>query len=131
MMRRASTKQECSPETFLLAVFKVLVNRLTGQEDLVVAIPAAGQTAAWLKQESGSGALVGHCVNFLPVRSYCRTHLTFTDYLKTLETVVLDACKHQSFTYGSLLAKMRSSAGSWPYASRVSRVSPGPSCNGI
>ena len=106
MMRRASAKQECSAETFLLAVFKVLVNRLTGQEDLVVAIPAAGQTAAWLKQESGSGALVGHCVNFLPVRSYCRTHLTFTDYLKTLETVVLNACKHQSFTYGSLLAKM-------------------------
>ena len=106
MMRRASAKQECSPETFLLAVFKVLANRLTGQEDLVVALPAVGQTAAWLKQESGSGALVGHCVNFLPVRSYCRTHLTFTHYLKTLETVVLNACKHQSFTYGSLLAKM-------------------------
>ena len=106
MIRTASTKQGCTPQTYLLAVFKVLVNRVTGQQDLVVAIPAAGQTAAWLQQRNGNGGLVGHCVNFLPVRSYCERDLTFTDYLKALDNIVLDSYKYQNFTYGSLLTRM-------------------------
>ncbi len=81
-IRTASTRQNCSPQALPLAVFKVLVTRLTGQEDLVVAIPAAGQTATWLRHGNGNDGLVGNCVNFVPVRSSCRTDLTFTDYLK-------------------------------------------------
>ena len=37
-------------------------SRLTGQADLVVGIPAAGQSAG------GHEAVVGHCVNLLPLR---------------------------------------------------------------
>ncbi len=106
MIKRVSTRQGCTPQTYLLAVFKVLVSRVTGQQDLVVAIPAAGQTAAWLQQRNGNGALVGHCVNFLPVRSNCEGDLTFTNYLKTLDNIVLDSYKYQNFTYGRLLTRM-------------------------
>ena len=46
----------------LLAGFDALLARLTGQDDLVVGIPAAGQAAAGLE------GLVGHCVSMLPLR---------------------------------------------------------------
>ncbi len=41
----------------------MLLHRLTGQADLVVGIPAAGQNA------DGLAGLVGHCVHMLPLRN--------------------------------------------------------------
>ena len=46
----------------LLCGFQGLLARLTGQSDIVVGVPAAAQSAA------GKPVLVGHCVNFLPLR---------------------------------------------------------------
>ena len=62
-IKRFGAQQGCTLFATLLAGFKVLLHRLTGQEDIVVGIPAAGQSL--LETE----ALVGHCVNFLPLRS--------------------------------------------------------------
>ena len=47
----------------LLAGFEVLLARLSGQEDVVVGVPAAGQSVG------GHDGLVGHCVNMLPLRA--------------------------------------------------------------
>ncbi|HXK17567.1 MAG TPA: condensation domain-containing protein, partial [Polyangiaceae bacterium] len=58
-VRRAGSKARASLFATLLAAFNVLVHRLTGQADLIVGIPAAGQAA------EGRNELVGHCVNML------------------------------------------------------------------
>ena len=49
----------------LLAAFEAFLYHQTGQDDLVLGLPAAGQS------QTGKNQLIGHCVN--PV-SY--THLT-------------------------------------------------------
>ena len=85
----------------LLAGFNLLLHRLTEQEDIVVGVPAAGQLAL------DTPDLVGHCVNFLPLRSRIKGDTPFFDYLAAVQSLVLDAYDHQSYTYGSLLQKLK------------------------
>lgn len=84
----------------LLAGFNVLLNRLSGQSDIVVAVPAAGQSMI------GEDRLVGHCANLLPVRSDVKPDESFADHLKRVKTTVLDAYDNQNYTYGLLVQKL-------------------------
>ena len=102
----------CSFVTTLMAAFEVLLHRLTGQDDIVVGLPAAGQAA------TGNYRLVGHCVNLLPLRSFPTHDLSFLQYLKQHKEAVLDALEHQRLTFGSLLKKIAIQRD----ASRVSLV---------
>ena len=99
-LRTLSKKLGTSFVTTLLAVFEVLLHQVTRQDDLVVGLPAAGQSAA------GLGTVVGHCVNLLPLRSRPTGQTPFADYLRTRRTALFDALEHQQFTYGQLLARL-------------------------
>ena len=99
-LKSMGAKNGASFFTTLLAAFKVLLFRLSGQDDLVVGIPAAGQSVG------GHDTLVGHCVNVLPLRSRLDPGLRFDEVLKALRTTMLDAYEHQQYTYGTLLQKL-------------------------
>ncbi|RYZ38900.1 MAG: non-ribosomal peptide synthetase, partial [Myxococcaceae bacterium] len=99
-LKRVGARHGGSFFTTLLAGFKALLHRLTGLEDVVVAIPAAGQSVAGLKD------LVGHCVNALPLRSNVSADAPFTQVLKQLRTTMLDAYEHQEYTFGTLLKQL-------------------------
>ncbi|MFL9484062.1 non-ribosomal peptide synthetase [Chitinophagaceae bacterium LWZ2-11] len=86
--------------TTLLAAFEIYIARLTGQEDIVLAFPAAGQPFA------NNHNLVGHCVNLLPIRSRSRKNISFVEYLKERRSAILDAYEYRPFTLGSLLKKL-------------------------
>ncbi|MEH1889296.1 MAG: amino acid adenylation domain-containing protein [Nostoc sp.] len=99
-LKQLGTKLGCSFMTTILGGFEVWLHRMTGQNDLVVGIPAAGQAAL------GQYNLVGHCVNLLPLRSQINGEKSFSDYLQTRRSAVLDAYDHQQFTFGSLVKKL-------------------------
>ncbi|HWO17375.1 MAG TPA: amino acid adenylation domain-containing protein [Kofleriaceae bacterium] len=82
----------------LLAAFDVLLHRLTGHQDLVVGIPAAGQNAT-----PGLESLVGHCVNMLPLRNKLARGERFADHVKAVRATMLDAYDHQDVTFGRVL----------------------------
>ncbi|MDB6121274.1 MAG: amino acid adenylation enzyme/thioester reductase family protein, partial [Pedosphaera sp.] len=105
-LKQASTQQGCTLFNYLLASFNVWLYRLTGQVDLTVGVPAAGQIAAQNGSAQDNKALIGHCVNLLPVRSNCDGDPSFKDYLKSIKRLVLDAYEHQHFTFGSLVSKL-------------------------
>jgi amino acid adenylation domain-containing protein len=86
--------------TTLLAAFEVFLQRLTGQDEIIIGLPAAGQPA------TDNYRLVGHCVNLLALRSYPSGDLSFRSYLKQRRTDILDAYDHQLYTFGSLLKKL-------------------------
>jgi len=86
--------------TTLLAAFEVFLYQLTGQDEIIVGLPAAGQSA------TGNFGLVGHCVNLLALRSFPNGDISFKSYLKQRKTDVLDAYDHQLYTFGSLLKKL-------------------------
>jgi amino acid adenylation domain-containing protein len=84
----------------LLAGYAALLHRLTGQDDLVIGIPAAGQNLA------DGHDLVGHCANLLPLRLKLDAAQPFAQLVKTARRTVLDAMDHQAFTFGTLLQKL-------------------------
>ncbi|HJW11402.1 MAG TPA: condensation domain-containing protein, partial [Albitalea sp.] len=59
-VRKLGAKAGASVFATLFSGFAATLHRLTGQDDLVIGVPAAGQSA------SGMTSLVGHCVNLLP-----------------------------------------------------------------
>jgi amino acid adenylation domain-containing protein len=99
-IKRFGAQQGCTLFATLLAGFKLLLHRLTGQEDIVVGIPAAGQSL--LETE----ALVGHCVNFLPLRTSMAGDPAVATLLSQVRGTLLNAYEHQNYTYGSLIKKL-------------------------
>jgi acyl transferase domain-containing protein len=81
----------------LLSTFATLLHRLTGQGDIVVGVPAAGQTMI------GCDELVGHCLTLLPIRLRPDGGLPFASFAKFVRQAVLDAYDHQDLTYGTLV----------------------------
>jgi amino acid adenylation domain-containing protein len=84
----------------LLGAFAATLHRLTGQDDIVVGIPASGQLARDMP------ALVGQCVNLLPLRIGVHAQQPFDALVAECGSTVLDALEHQSLTYGALLGKL-------------------------
>ncbi|NAS32280.1 amino acid adenylation domain-containing protein [Flavobacteriaceae bacterium R38] len=84
----------------LLAAFEVFLYGQTGQDDLVLGLPASGQSL------SGKTQLIGHCVNLLPLRSKLDSNMSFNQYLKKRKTAIFDAYEHQQFSFGQLLQKL-------------------------
>lgn len=96
-IKQFGARQGCTLFATLLAGFNALLHRLTGQTDIVIGIPAAGQSV--LDSES----LVGHYVNFLPIRTAIADDETGADLLARVRRTLLDAYDHQDYTYGSLI----------------------------
>ncbi len=99
-LQRVSSTHRCTLFTTMLGAFHVLLHRLGGQDEIVVGIAAAGQPAM------GNDSVVGHCLNFLPIRASLDGEKTFAAFLGTLKGDVLDAFEHQHFTLGALLQKL-------------------------
>src|SRR5437879_1740372 len=97
----SSARQKCTLFQTFLAAYYVLLRRLTGQEEVVVGIPTAERS------EEGNEKLVGHCINFLPLRSRLKPGTPFVDYLAELRTSFLSAFEHQNYTYGTLVQKLQ------------------------
>jgi amino acid adenylation domain-containing protein len=100
LIRRAGAQKGCTVFVSLLAGFQALLCRLSGQEETVIGIPAAGQ--ALLEDQ----VLVGHCVNFLPIRARVSPDMAAESLLLTAKKRLLDAYEHQSYTYGTLVRKL-------------------------
>ncbi len=98
--RKLGAAEHASLFTTMLAAFSALVHRLSGNEDVVVLIPSAGQAT------SGFSELVGHCVSALPIRLAVRSADAMSDLLKRTRSAMLDAIEHRHLTYGALVQKL-------------------------
>ena len=100
LVKAMGAKAGCSFVTTLLSAFEVFLHRVTGQNDIVLGLPAAGQSA------TGNYSLVGHCVNLLPLRTSFDGEISFLEYLKARKKQIFNDYEHQQFTFGSLLKKL-------------------------
>jgi amino acid adenylation domain-containing protein len=99
-IKRAGAQQKCTLFATLLGGFTALLGRLTGQEDIVVGVPAAGQSLVEDK------VLVGHAVNFVPIRGVTHEGITTAQFLQQMRASVFDAYDHQNYTFGRLVRKL-------------------------
>jgi amino acid adenylation domain-containing protein len=99
-VKKAGARQGATLFATLFASLQVLVSRLSGESDVVIAVPTAGQSLV------EDAILVGHAVNFLPVRAPLAQGATFADHLKEAKRRILEAYEHQDYTLGTLVRKL-------------------------
>jgi amino acid adenylation domain-containing protein len=99
-VKKLGAKSGCSLVMTMLANFELLLHQITGMDDITVGLPASGQSA------TGNENLLGHCANLLPLRSFPKDEIIFSDYLESRKKAILDAYDHQQFTFGSLIKKL-------------------------
>jgi amino acid adenylation domain-containing protein len=99
-LKKASPKLGGTLFATLLSSFATLLHRITGQDDVVIGVPAAGQTRI------GRDELIGHCLNFLPLRLQPAADRPFSAFAGEVREQVLEAYDHQNHTFGSLLRKI-------------------------
>lgn len=99
-IKKASAREQSTLFMTLLAGYKVLLHRLTKQDDIVVGIPSAGQAAV-----TGDD-LIGYCINLLPLRSRVGDDPSFTEYLRRLKRVLSDATDNQIYSLPNLIKKL-------------------------
>jgi amino acid adenylation domain-containing protein len=98
-VKKLGARQKCTLFVTLLSTLQILLSRLSGQDDIVVGIPTAGQSLV-------DDVLVGHCVNFIPLRSGVRADASAAEFLSQVKQCVLEGYEHQNYTYGRLVRKL-------------------------
>ncbi len=99
-VRQLGAKSGASLFSTLLCTFGALLQRLSGNDEVVIGVPAAGQTLP------GFETVVGHGVNLLPLRLMPDAAAPLAQSLPAVQSAVLDAFEHQHYTFGTLLQKL-------------------------
>ncbi|MCB1358573.1 MAG: amino acid adenylation domain-containing protein, partial [Maritimibacter sp.] len=95
--RKAGAKQGCTLFATLFAGLQIVMSRLSGSDDVVLGVPTGGQ--ALLENQN----LIGHCVNFLPIRAAQAPGATVAQHLAHVSDQVMNAFEHQNYTFGTLV----------------------------
>jgi amino acid adenylation domain-containing protein len=94
---KAASALKSSIVNYVLAAYFSLLYRLTGNEDIVVGLPLAGQVA--FNQLN----LFGHLVQLIPIRLQFNEKTTFAELVGMVKNEVIKASEHPNFTFGELL----------------------------
>jgi hypothetical protein len=99
-LKQLSADHGCTLFTTMFAAYALLLRRLSGQREIVIGVPLADRAV-----ENGE-TLVGHCVNFLPLRGHVEDERPFAAHLAAMQQVFLDADEHGRYAFGTLLQKL-------------------------
>ncbi|MCS6883879.1 MAG: amino acid adenylation domain-containing protein [Acidobacteriota bacterium] len=100
-LTRFARKYRCTVYVVLLAVYKALLYRYTGQEDLLVGSPFAGRL------DERFTDCVGYFVNPVVIRTQPRGDRLFTDLLDEVRSRVLEALEHQNYPFALLVEQLQ------------------------
>jgi len=96
-VKKAAGKMNTSLFSLLLGAYEVLLARLSNADEVTVGVSVAGQA------QSGADALVGHCVNLLPVRGLVDPNVSAREHLLGTKRRLLDAQEHQQVSLGEII----------------------------
>ena len=99
-VKRVSRQEGVTKFMLMESAYKVLVSKLSGEEDVVVGMVTGGQAAR------GMGRLVGYCVQVLPVRSRVEGCKSYREFLTEEKSEVLAAMEHQGYGLARLIRKL-------------------------
>lgn len=99
-LRKAGAKAGCTLFATLFAGLQMTLGRLSGASDVVIGVPTAGQAAL------PDPALVGHLVNFLPIRLPFDPARPAAAHLEAAGQALPEAFAHGDTTLGTLVREM-------------------------
>ncbi|NNL78724.1 MAG: acyltransferase domain-containing protein, partial [Desulfobacterales bacterium] len=83
--------------TVFVAAYKMMLFRLTGQENFVIGLPTAEQPLI------GQENLVGHCVNLVPLWCPTDTGMIYENFIDAVQQALFESYDHQIYTFVDLL----------------------------
>ncbi len=115
-LREAARARGTTLNTLLFAAYAVLLHRLSGEDDLVIATPAAN------RGHPQAEPLIGLFVNLLPIRVRFGARPTFDALARELHATLIEALAREEWPFEKIvedLAPQRSLALQAPYAQAV------------
>ncbi len=100
-LEQLARQQNCTLFLALLAVFELLLHRLTGQTDLVLGTPFAGRD----RRETSD--LIGFFVNTLILRAHLGAEPSFVELMNRLSKVASGAFSHQDLPFERLVEELQ------------------------
>lgn len=88
-----------TPYTFYIGAFYVLLSKFSGNEDIVVGVPASGRSGKFLNS-------IGMFVNTLVLRGRPEGSKTTRAFLREIREMTVQALDHQDYPYGELVKKL-------------------------
>ncbi len=99
-LRNLGKENGCTLFMTLMSVYSTFLHRLTGQEELLIGVPASGRSI------NGSDSLVGYCTHLLPIKSVLTGEPQFAEQMKNMKDSLLEAYDHQDYPFARLLSKL-------------------------
>jgi amino acid adenylation domain-containing protein len=84
----------------LLTLLKIMLHRLTGQNDIIVGAPSATRNSIETEE------MIGLCLNNLVIRTCFEKGLTFSDLLVKVRNITLEAYAHQELPFEKLVEEL-------------------------
>ncbi|MCP4153776.1 MAG: amino acid adenylation domain-containing protein, partial [bacterium] len=100
LLQKLNRENNTSLFMILLAAFKILLARLSGQEDIIVGTPTAGRRHADFEN------IIGMFVNTLPLRNYLRSENAFLSFLEKVKEKTLTAYENQDYQFEDIVEKV-------------------------
>lgn len=101
-LRALCRKENVTLFMVLLAAFKIVLHRYTGQRDIIVGTPIAN------RQRKELEGLIGFFINTLAVRTTISGDLTFREHLQRVREAALGAYAHQDLPFEYLVEHFQS-----------------------
>lgn len=99
-LRELAKLQGVTPYVLMLAIYKTLLHRYSGQDDLVVGTTTSGRSRTDFTR------VVGYFVNALAIRTEASADRVFTDFLASVKKRSLEAMEHQDFPFPLLVDRL-------------------------
>lgn len=99
-LRQLITRTESTLYMMLLAICGVLLNKYTGDSDILIGSPVAARDRRELEY------IVGVFINAIVMRVFPQDHLNFIDYLDRLKSDCLDAFENQGYPFALLMQQL-------------------------
>lgn len=96
----ACAQYQVTPFMLFLAIYQILLARLSGQSDLLIGVPFAG------RQHPQTAQLVGLLVNTLVLRADLAADPEFAAHLRQVKADVLEAQSHQDYPFDLLVEQL-------------------------
>ncbi len=99
-LKNIAKQENCTQFMVLLAIFKALLSRYTGQSDIVVGTPVSTRTQPELEK------LVGCFINTLVLRTELQKELSFRELLANVRATVLESLSHPDVPFEKLVSEL-------------------------
>ncbi|MCP5104169.1 MAG: amino acid adenylation domain-containing protein, partial [bacterium] len=99
-LRKIVLEEGCTMFILLLAIYNILLSKISGQDNIVVGTMTAGRNHADLEK------VIGMFVNTLALRNYPKGEKTFGAFIKEVKERTLTAFNNQDYQFEDLVEKV-------------------------